>query len=516
MTNTTFSLEKEICQMMINASPSGIILVNQEGSIIFINPKCEELFEYNAAELVGKKIEMLIPKETNVNHANMRDSYFLNPEIRSMGAGRDLYGLKKSGKIFPVEIGLNYFQNNEQKLAFATIVDISERKQKEALEKAKELAEKTNRIKDEFLANMSHEIRTPMNAILGFTDLIAHKLRGEEELEYVNSIKIAGENLLNIINDILDLAKIESGMMTFEMYTLDILGLCKSIDVLFRPKAQMKNIVLSFTCEADIPYVVYGDTTRLTQIIVNLVSNAIKFTNYGQVSVNARVLNYDNDFVRIEFRISDTGIGMTEDKLDIIFDRFKQAENYTTRKYGGTGLGLSIVKKLVELQNGEISVQSESGVGSQFVFSIPFKMNREKVITITTGDNLQPGAKDFGYLKILVAEDNELNVLLMKAVFKQYNIIPDIALNGKIAIELLKETNYHILLLDMQMPEMDGYQTASYIRGEMKLNVPIIALTAHAMTGEKERCLQMGMNDYVSKPFEPEVLIKKIIQLVTQ
>lgn len=501
--------------MMINASPSGMILINQEGTIIFINPKCEELFEYSAAELVGKKIEVLISTETNANHARMRDSYFANPGMRSMGAGRDLYGLKKSGEVFPVEIGLNYFQSGEQKYAFAMIVDITERKQKVALEKAKELAEKTNRLKDEFLANMSHEIRTPMNAILGFTDLIAHKLKGSEEMEYVNSVKIAGENLLNIINDILDLAKIESGMMTIETYPLDILGLCKSIDVLFRPKLKMKDLTLSFTCEADIPDIVYGDTTRLTQIIVNLVSNAIKFTNNGQISVNARVLNYENDSVRIEFRVSDTGIGMTEDKLAVIFDRFKQAESHTTRKYGGTGLGLSIVKKLIELQHGEISVQSEFGVGSQFVFSIPFKINREKVITINPGENLRPEAKDLSHLKVLVAEDNELNIKLMQAILKQYNIVPDIALNGKIAVEFLKKSHYHILLLDMQMPEMDGYQTASYIRGNMKLNLPIIALTAHAMSGEKERCLQIGMNDYISKPLEPEVLIKKIVQLTT-
>lgn len=508
------SLANEVCQMMIKASPSGMILVDQEGIIIYINPKCEELFEYDYNELIGKKIEILLPEKNKSNHVKVRDTFFLHPETRHMGKGRDLYGQKKMGDLFPIEIGLNYIQIKDKKLAFATIIDISERKQKEALEKEKDQAIKTNRLKDEFLANMSHEIRTPMNAILGFTDLLSHKIKGTEEIEYVDYIKIAGENLLNIINDILDLAKIESGMMTFETHPLDILGLLKSIDVLFKPKASKKNISLSFICAENIPAEVYGDPTRLTQIIMNLVANSIKFTNNGEITVHAKVLNRDTAHIVIEFTVSDTGIGMEKDKLEFIFDRFRQAEEYTTRKYGGSGLGLSIVKNLVEMQGGTISVKSVVNRGSQFVFFLPFALY-EKKPSITQASNMkiieQKG--NIGHLKILLAEDNELNVKLTMAIFKKYNVIPDVAANGKIAIQKLKDAHYDILLLDMQMPEMNGYQTASYVRGEMRNNIPIIALTAHAMAGEKERCIQMGMNDYISKPFVPDVLIEKIIAL---
>lgn len=516
MENFTYSLDKEVCQMMINEAPLGIILADSEGTIVYINPKCAELFEYDKDELIGKKIEILLPASVKRQHVALRDSYFSKPETKSMGSGRDLYGLKKSGVQFPVEIGLNYMQNNGQKVAFATIIDISERKEKELLAKAKEVAEKSNRIKDEFLANMSHEIRTPMNAILGFTDLISHKVQGSEEKEYVNSIKIAGESLLTIINDILDLAKIESGMMTFESYPLDILGLLKSIDVLLRPKAMEKNLELSFICEEDVPETVYGDTTRLTQIIINLVGNAIKFTATGNITVHAKVINNAEDHTEIQFRVSDTGIGMTEDKLELIFDRFKQAEEYTTRKYGGSGLGLSIVKKLIEMQEGTISVNSEIGKGSQFIFSLSFKSFEKKTGAVIKGNIQKSDQQDLSHLKILVAEDNELNVKLVTAIFRKYNVIPDIAVNGRIAVEMLEKAHYDILLLDMQMPEMNGYQTASYIRGEMRSNIPIIALTAHAMAGEKERCIQMGMNDYVSKPFDTEVLIKKIISLTAK
>lgn len=516
MKNLIHNLDNEVCQMIVSVAPLGIVLVDSEGTIIYINPRCGELFEYDKDELIGEKIEILIPASVKKQHIELRSSYFSKPETKNMGSGRDLYGLKKSGVQFPVEIGLNYMQNNGQKIAFATIIDISERKEKEALAKAKEVAERSNRIKDEFLANMSHEIRTPMNAILGFTDLISHKVQGSEEKEYVYSIKMAGESLLNIINDILDLAKIESGMMTFESYPLDILGLLKSIDVLLRPKAREKNLELSFICEDDIPETVYGDTTRLTQIIINLVGNAIKFTTNGSITVYANVINNAGDRTDIQFKVSDTGIGMTEDKLELIFDRFKQAEDYTTRKYGGSGLGLSIVKKLVEMQGGTISVNSKPGKGSQFIFSLPFKKFEKITGSGTKGDILKSEQQDLSHIKILVAEDNELNIKLVTAIFKKYNIIPDIALNGKVAVEKLKNSHYDILLLDMQMPEMNGYQTTSYIRGEMRSNIPIIALTAHAMAGEKERCIQMGMNDYVSKPFDTEVLIKKIISLTTK
>jgi len=386
---------------------------------------------------------------------------------------------------------------------------------------AKEKAEESTKLKEAFLANMSHEIRTPMNAIIGFSDILSKGKLAEKEMEYVKTIKSAGENLLTIINDILDISKIEAGMMTFEEHTFSVNEIFKSLNVMLMGKAKEKNLELVFSCDEDVPDSLLGDPTRLTQIIINLTGNAIKFTQKGTINVRAKVLkNSPNcpENIRgegntsLEFSVTDTGIGIPEDKLKYIFERFRQAESHITRKYGGTGLGLSIAKQLVELQGGTLSLKSEFKVGSTFSFCIPYKKSvedKQKPEIIGEKYNMEK----LGKLNILLVEDNQLNVKLILSLFSEYNLKLQVAENGSVGIEKLKENNFDIILMDMEMPVMNGYEAATIIRKELKNNIPIMAMTAHAMAGERERCLSLGMNDYISKPINASLLFEKIYDL---
>ena len=377
---------------------------------------------------------------------------------------------------------------------------------------AKEKAEESTKLKEAFLANMSHEIRTPMNAIIGFSDILSKGKLEDKEKEYVGTIKSAGENLLTIINDILDISKIEAGMMTFEEQTFSVKEIFKSLHEMLMGKAKEKNLGLIFKCDEGVPDYLLGDPTRLAQIIINLTGNAIKFTQKGKVLVDVKVVKHENEHALLEFSITDTGIGIPQDKLVNIFERFRQAESHTTRKYGGTGLGLSIAKQLVELQHGTLSVKSEFNVGSVFSFCIPYKKSIQTApVAEITGEKFN--MEELSNLNILLVEDNQLNVKLILSLFSEYNLKLQVAENGSVGIEKIKENNFDIVLMDMEMPVMNGYEATTVIRKELKNNIPIIAMTAHAMAGEKERCLSLGMNDYISKPINANLLFEKIYDL---
>ena len=387
-------------------------------------------------------------------------------------------------------------------------------------EEATKIAEESNQLKESFLANMSHEIRTPMNAIIGFSDILYKRKLGVQEKEFVTMIKSAGENLLKIINDILDISKIEAGMMTFDEDNFSVKETFKTVHGMLLGRAKEKNLKLLFSCDKDVPDILLGDQTRLTQIIINLVGNAIKFTNEGTVQVHGKVGKIDQKMTFMEFLITDTGIGISKNKLVTIFKRFQQAESHTTRKYGGTGLGLSIAKQLIELQGGKLSVKSEVNKGSVFTFSIPYKMSTQVQKPLPQLEK-KYNLKELGKLNILLVEDNQLNVMLIKSLFSENNLKLQTAENGKVCLELLKEkmsstefTSYFdIILMDMEMPEMNGYETVNIIRNKLKNDIPIIAMTANAMAGEREKCLDLGMNDYISKPIDSTLLFEKINDL---
>ena len=370
-------------------------------------------------------------------------------------------------------------------------------------------------VKENFMANMSHEIRTPMNAILGFTNLLQKEPLNEKSMEFVHSIEHSGESLLEIINDILDFSKIEAGMMRIESNPFNLRELLDSVKTMFATKIQARDLSLTVNIEYSIPDLLVGDAIRLTQILVNLVNNAIKFTNSGGIEINVTIAKKTEDGIELSFSVEDTGIGIASHKMEAIFERFQQADEDTTRKYGGTGLGLSIVKQLVELQNGSIHVNSVLNKGTEFVFSIPYTIPKE----ITVHDDLKIFSKNKievtgSHVRILVAEDNAMNQNLMRHLLTYWNLDFDIVNNGKEAIEALQQNDYRLILMDIQMPVLDGYTTTLKVRNELGLSIPIIAMTAHAMAGEKEKCLSYGMNEYISKPIRENELFELINKML--
>ena len=404
-------------------------------------------------------------------------------------------------------------EHNEPFKILGTIQDVSDQKEIEReLIKAKELAEQSTRVKEQFLTNMSHEIRTPMNGIIGFAKILEGTNLDAEQRQSVNAIKRAGKNLMVVINDILDFSKIEAEKMIFEEVNFSLSKNIKGVMELFSPIAKEKNIKLIANIDSQINDFLVGDPTRLSQILINLVGNALKFTDKGYVELNVSQLKETKTETFLEFAIVDTGVGIPQDKISSIFESFNQASNETTRKFGGTGLGLTITRRLIELQGGSIKVESEVEKGSKFSFLIQFKKVKKGIVTTVKlkKEELSPDfLKD---VNILLVEDNELNQLLAIKVFEKFDKTIDIADNGKIAIDKIEKNNYDIILMDIQMPEMDGIELTKYIRASVgpKSNTPIIALTAHATVIEEKRCLDNGMNDYLSKPFDFNELLEKI------
>lgn len=379
-----------------------------------------------------------------------------------------------------------------------------------ALDKAKTAAEKASEIKEQFLANMSHEIRTPVNSVLGFTSLLEKTELKENQAQFVSLIKTSGNNLLGIINDILDLSKIEYGMVQLVKNPFQPKQLCYEVEMMFFHQLTEKALLFTCTIDKNVPAVLIGDKERLNQILMNLVSNAIKFTEHGGITVSVSLLSQQDNKVRLQFSVKDTGIGIKEDKLLSIFERFEQAETGANRKYGGTGLGLSIVKNLVEIQGGSIIAKSIFGQGAEFVFDLPFDIADENLAAeeealTATGKRSAVFSLPQG-LQVLVAEDNKMNQRLLQYIFDSWNIEFQFAENGKECIDALKLRQYDLVLMDIQMPEMDGYEATGIIRKQLKLNLPIIAMTANALPGEKEKCERMGMNDYISKPISEQAL----------
>jgi len=378
-------------------------------------------------------------------------------------------------------------------------------------ENATKLAEDSVKSKQQFLSNMSHEIRTPMNAIIGFTKVVLKTELTAKQKEYLSAIKLSGDALIVLINDILDLAKVDAGKMTFEKIPFKLELSISAMAHLFETKIQEKNLMLVKEYDSRIPDVLVGDPVRLHQIILNLLSNAVKFTTNGSITLRICLLSEDASKVSIQFFVTDTGIGIAENKLDQIFENFQQASSDTSRLYGGTGLGLAIFKNLVEQQGGTVSVSSTVNEGSSFGFILSFEKTNAVADVDMEITELDTERK---HIKILVVEDMELNQLLMKTVLDDFGFERDIAANGRIAIEKLQSKSYDIILMDLQMPEMNGFEATEFIRNKMNSKIPIIALTADVTTVDLAKCKAVGMNDYIAKPIDERLLYNKIISLV--
>jgi signal transduction histidine kinase/CheY-like chemotaxis protein len=389
-----------------------------------------------------------------------------------------------------------------------------------ALHQAKLQTEKAANIKEQFLSNMSHEIRTPINSVIGFTSLLQKSKMTNEQGQFVGLIKSASENLLNIVNDILDISKIEAGMLHFDKNPFSLRELCYSVEMMFYHSTTEKGLLYEWVIDENVPEILAGDKERLTQVLNNLVNNAIKFTEKGGITIHISLSELKDQIAVIQISVKDTGIGIQSDMLESIFNRFEQAETNNTKKFGGTGLGLSIVKKLVTMQGGNIIATSDPGSGSEFRLKIPFDLVQEDTISkVKFGaiKNICPinGTKNLAGNKVLAAEDNKMNQMLLTYIFQQWELDFDIVDNGQIAIEFLQKNSYDLLLMDIQMPVMDGYSATTYIRNELKEDIPIIAMTAKVLPGEREKCQGLGMNHYISKPINEDILYDVLMTYIS-
>lgn len=524
--NIDIKLDSQYSLSLIEASLDPLVTISSEGKIMDMNEALTNITGLTREELTDSDFldYFTEPKKA-------RDVY---EEVFSKGSVADfpLTLRHKNGKLTDVLFNGSIYKNEkgnvdgivivardvtEQKRAakelteamlFAEMATLIAEEAKNKAEKDRLIAEEAVKAKQQFLSNMSHEIRTPMNGIIGFTKVLLKTDLTAKQKEYLRAIKVSGDALIVLINDILDLAKVDAGKMVFEQIPFKISLSISAMLHLFEPKIHEKNLKLTKVYDHKIPDVLLGDPVRLHQIIMNLVSNAVKFTSKGEITVTTKLLYEDEHEATVEFSVSDSGIGIPDSKIEKIFENFQQASSGTSRLYGGTGLGLAIVKQLIEPQGGTIRVTSKINEGTTFSFTLPFqKTEADALVEI----ELSEYDEDVSNVKVLVVEDIQLNQLLMRTLLDDFGFECDIAENGKIAIDKMQTKAYDLILMDLQMPVMTGFEATDYIRKTMNSDIPIIALTADVTTMDFDKCKAVGMDDYIAKPIDERILYSKMI-----
>ncbi|PWB59074.1 MAG: hypothetical protein C3F18_01285 [Nitrosomonadales bacterium] len=506
----------QFTQQLIEVTPYPIYFQDVNGQYLGFNKTFEIFWGIERKEWIGKTAYDLLPRELADLHHEKDLLLLQQKDTQSYEAPVQAADRKIHDTIYQKAA----FTRADGSVAglIGIISDITKAKQSAAeLKRAKEAAETANQAKSDFLANMSHEIRTPMNGIIGMTDLALDTELTPQQREYLGMVKYSADSLLTIINDILDFSKIEAGKMSMESIPFSLHNTLKETVKPMAMRAGQKGLSLNLELAPQVPDTLIGDPGRLRQILINLIGNAIKFTEQGKISVRVKPEYIFEQGVSLHFSVSDTGAGISKDKLQSIFDAFSQADSSITRKYGGTGLGLSITSRLVEMMNGKIWVESEEGVGSTFHFTAHYGLSTETVLESQaepTGGLTSLGEHSIAHaLTILLAEDNIINQRLAVTLLEKAGHVVKVAQNGREALELWEQEHFDLVLMDMQMPEMDGIEATQCIRAREKQiggHIPIIAMTANAMEGDRELCLKAGMDAYVPKPIQPRILFAAI------
>lgn len=502
---------EERLRLVVEAAPSGMLMVDETGKIVLVNSQAENLFGYAREEMIGQQIEVLVPMRFRDRHPDFRRAFNAEPSARAMGAGRDLFGVRKDGTEVPVEIGLNPIVTLEGSFVLASVVDITERKRAEELSRARDKALQESQLKSAFVANISHELRTPVSGIIGMNELLLNSRLDEEQVALAQAIADSAQSLLIIVNDLLDISKIEAGKTTLRSIPFGPITLVQDSVRLLADNARAKKLALTTQIDYSIPDYLVGDPDRIRQVLVNLLANAIKFTERGSVAVEAKLEAEDEEIATVRFAVRDTGIGISEENKEHLFQPFSQLDSSSRRRFGGTGLGLSISRTLVELMGGEIGVESRLGEGAVFSFRIPLKrlakVAQEQVPPTEAKKEFNASATalpfDAADKSVLVVEDNPV---LQQLAIKQLSLIgleAQIASTGLEAVRAVDEIAFDLILMDCNLPEMDGFEATRAIRrkdAERKRHTHIIAMTASGMSTDVDKCYAAGMDDYLMKP----------------